>query len=381
MTIRLTDPGNDRYQRLRLIRWWDQDKIRNARALVIGAGALGNEVSKNLALVGMAKVWVLDFDRIETTNLTRSVLFRAHDVGRWKADVLAERASEINPDSTFLPLRWDVRHDLGLGFLSQMELVFGCLDNREARYYVNRACFLLRKMFIDGGLDTLNGSVSVFHPPDTACYECTLTAGDRMELQKRISCLRDPAPEIKNHVPTAPTIASIIGGMQVQIGLRALHGLETPEGKRLGLYGLSDVSFDISLEIAEDCGAHAAIDPLPAALHTLQVSETDPLRTVFLAARRRWDATELTWDFDRDLFTGITCTSCSGTRTFTGTQKLIQNHHTCACGGLYKPTISTGFSGNERWGDFSFREMGFPADHIYCALAPAGRYYFRLQPR
>ena len=380
MTIRLTDPGNDRYQRLRLIRWWDQERIRNASALVIGAGALGNEVAKNLALVGIGTVWILDFDTIETANLTRSVLFRAQDVGRWKADVLAERASEVNPDSKFVPLRSDARYDLGLHFLSQIDLVFGCLDNREARYFVNRACFLVQKMFIDGGLDTLNGSVSVFHAPDTACYECTLTAADRMELQRRISCLRDPAPETKNHVPTAPTIASIIGGMQVQIGLRALHGLETPKGKRLGLYGLSDVYFDIALEISQECGAHASIDPLPAALHTLQASEEDPLRSIFLHARRKWDATELTWDFDRDLITGLTCTSCSGTRTFTGTQKLAQEFQTCSCGGNYKAVISIGFSGNERWGDLSFREMGFPPGHIYCALTPAGRFYFHLIP-
>ncbi|HSE42596.1 MAG TPA: ThiF family adenylyltransferase, partial [Acidobacteriota bacterium] len=53
MTIRLTDPEMDRYQRLKLIRWWDQDKLKNARILVVGAGALGNEVVKNLALLGI----------------------------------------------------------------------------------------------------------------------------------------------------------------------------------------------------------------------------------------------------------------------------------------------------------------------------------------
>lgn len=380
MSLRLTNPGEDRYQRLRLIRWWDQEKIAAANVLVLGAGALGNEVVKNLALLGIGKAWILDFDTIETTNLTRSVLFRNGDVGRSKAEVTAERASEMNPDSHFYPLHCDARYDLGLAFLSRMDLVFGCLDNREARYFVNRACMLLRKRFIDGGLDTLNGSVSFFHPPETACYECTLTAADRAELQKRISCLHDPTPEIKTHVPTAPTIASIIGGMQVQIGLRALHELDVPAGMRLGLYGLSDVFFQINLEISKDCGAHESIDPLPAKILQLQCSENDAIRSILLHARRNWEATEITWDFDRDLFTGLTCMSCSGQRTFVGTQNLYRTAATCSCGGVLKPLISNAFSGQERWGDLSFRQLGFPSDHIYCAMTPAGRCYFQLGP-
>ena len=379
MTIRITDPSQDRYQRLRLIRWWDQEKIRNARVLVLGAGALGNEVVKNLALVGVGKTWIVDFDSIETSNLTRSALFRAGDVGNTKAEVLSQRANEMNPDASFQPLPVDARYELGLNFLREIDLVFGCLDNREARYFVNRACFLLRKPFIDGGLDTLNGSVTVFLPPETACYECTLSSIDRTELQKRISCLRSTDPEIKQHVPTAPTIASIIGGLQTQVGLRLLHGLDVPAGKRLGLYGLSDVFFDMRLEISEDCGMHATGEPLPADLQELPASESDPLHTVMLEARKLWDVSELNWDFDRDLFTNLACTSCGAEKSFTGTTVLFRDSATCSCGGVFKPAIATGFTGQEAWGNRSFRELGFPANHIYSAMTPAGRKYFHLR--
>lgn len=378
MSIRLTDPERDRYQRLRLIKWWDQERIQAAKILVLGAGALGNEVVKNLALLGIGEAWIMDFDRIETTNLTRSVLFRHSDVGRPKAEVLAERAAQINPDSKFHPLQSDARYDIGLGFLSRIDLVFGCLDNREARYAINRLCVLLRKRFIDGGLDTLNGSVAFFHPPETACYECTLEAADRAELQKRISCLYDPTPEIQSHVPTAPTIASIIGGMQVQLGLRALHELEVPSGKRIGMYGLSDVFFQIKLEISDDCGAHASLDPLPPRIQQIDRSENDPIRSILVVARRLWEATELTWDFDRDLITSLTCMSCSGNRTFVGTQNMYRRAAKCRCGGAFKPVIATAFTGQESWGNVSFRELGFPSDHVYCALTPSGRCYFQL---
>ena len=64
---------SDRYSRLRLIGWWDQEKIASAKILVVGAGALGNEVLKNLALLGLGHVYLIDFDEIQDSNLTRSV--------------------------------------------------------------------------------------------------------------------------------------------------------------------------------------------------------------------------------------------------------------------------------------------------------------------
>ena len=72
---------DDRYSRLRLIAWWDQAKLAAARILVVGAGALGNEVLKNLALLGVGTIYLVDFDTIEQSNLTRSVLFRNRTAG------------------------------------------------------------------------------------------------------------------------------------------------------------------------------------------------------------------------------------------------------------------------------------------------------------
>ncbi len=379
MTIRLTNPEDDRYERLRLIQWWDQEKLSKARVLVIGAGALGNEVCKNLALLGAGRVFVVDFDRIETTNLTRSALFRQTDVGRNKSEVLADRAGEINPDCHLESIKADARFDLGLGFLSELDLVIGCVDNREARYYMNRNCFLLRKLFIDGGLDTLNGAVGVFRPPKTACYECTLTTVDRAELQKRISCLKSTEPEIQNHVPIAPTIASIIGGLQTQIAIRAIHGLDIPEGKRIGMYGLSDLFFDINLEISDDCGLHAGTDVLPDSFESLEVRETDSLARIFNAAREKWNAAAISWDFDRDLIVSLTCTSCGKKQEFLGTGSQYQGTMQCSCGGAWKPEICGHFSGSESWGDRTLRELGFPADHVYAAILQDGRKFFRLR--
>ena len=79
------EPG--RYARHRLVDWFDQDEVGAVRALVVGAGAIGNEVLKNLALLGVRHLTIVDLDHIEVHNLTRSVLFRESDVGRSKAEV------------------------------------------------------------------------------------------------------------------------------------------------------------------------------------------------------------------------------------------------------------------------------------------------------
>src|SRR5882672_9868283 len=89
---------DDRFHRFKLISWWDQERLKNAKVLVIGAGALGNELLKNLSLVGVGNVVVADMDRIENSNLSRSVLYRAKDNGQLKATVAARAAKEIYPE-------------------------------------------------------------------------------------------------------------------------------------------------------------------------------------------------------------------------------------------------------------------------------------------
>ena len=208
---------SDRYSRLRLIPWWRQERLNAARVLVVGAGALGNEVLKNLALIGVGTVIVIDLDAVEPSNLSRSVLFRLEDGGRSKAEVAAERAGEINPDVTFHPIRGDVITDLGLGLFADVDVVIGCLDNREARLWVNRQCWKVGTPWVDSGIQEIQGVVKVFVPPDSACYECAMTARDYQLLNVRYSCpllRRDQILEGK--VPTAPTIASMMAALEVQ---------------------------------------------------------------------------------------------------------------------------------------------------------------------
>lgn len=93
----MIDLQESRYDRQERISWWDQARLASAHVLVVGAGALGNEIVKNLALVGVGSIDVVDMDAIERSNLARCALFRDSDEGRFKAEVLAEAALAVNP--------------------------------------------------------------------------------------------------------------------------------------------------------------------------------------------------------------------------------------------------------------------------------------------
>ncbi|MEZ5198055.1 MAG: ThiF family adenylyltransferase [Bacteroidales bacterium] len=211
-----------------LLSWFDIDKVKEAKVMVVGAGALGNEVLKNLALFGIGNIVVVDFDRIEHSNLCRSVLFRGEDAEkmRYKAEVAAQRIKEINPGINVHAISGDIGTDVGLGIFRKMDVVIGCLDNRYARFLINRNCFRANKSWIDGGIENLEGNVRIFKP-EVNCYECSLSDFELQLLQQRTGC-----PDIaqfnfvQGRVATTPVSSSIIGGIQTQEALKIIHGYD-----------------------------------------------------------------------------------------------------------------------------------------------------------
>ena len=208
---------SDRFDRFRLISWWDQQRLRAARVAVIGAGALGNEIVKNLALLGIGNVLVADMDRIEASNLSRSVLFRASDCGKYKAEVAVAAAKQIYPDQNARAFVGNVVYDLGLGVFRWADVIIGGLDNREARVAINRAAARCGKTWIDGAIERLDGIARVFTPATGPCYECTMTAIDWEMLEARRSCALLTREQMQDgKVPTTPTTSSVVAGIQCQ---------------------------------------------------------------------------------------------------------------------------------------------------------------------
>jgi molybdopterin/thiamine biosynthesis adenylyltransferase len=204
-----------RFARLELIEWWDQQRLGNARVVVIGAGALGNELVKNLALLGVGNVFIADLDRIENSNLSRSILYRAADCGKRKAEIAATRAREIYPAMRTQSFHGNVVYDLGLGIYHWADVILGGLDNREARVAINRAAARASRVWIDGAIERLDGIARVFDPALGPCYECTMSDVDWKMLEARRSCALLTRDEMQQgKVPTTPTTASISAGVE-----------------------------------------------------------------------------------------------------------------------------------------------------------------------
>ena len=306
-TLLLDD--DDRYSRFRLIAWWNQDKLAAARILVVGAGALGNEVLKNLCLLGVGNVNLVDFDHIDQTNLTRSVLFRERDCGQPKAIVAAQAMRDINPDTKVKPLLGTIITDVGLGLFRDVDVVIGCLDNREARLWVNRNCWKVNTPWIDGGIQEINGVAKVFVPPNGPCYECAMTENDYRLINLRYSCpLLKREDLLAGKVPTAPTIASIIGGLQTQEALKLIHGMPVSEGQALVFNGQANEFYKTRYPRKEDCLSHETYpQPIEVPLSARQHTAAD----LFAVAGEHFPgSSDWTLTLQRDLVVSVSCSQC-----------------------------------------------------------------------
>ena len=209
-----------------LLSWFRQDRVKNAKVLVLGAGALGNEVIKNLALFGIGSIYVCDFDRIELSNLTRSVLFREEDAFKhsYKAEVVARRAMEINPQIKVYPIVGNLFSEVGLGLYNDVDVVIGCLDSRIARYQLNRLCMRVGKTWIDGSIENLTGVVRIYSP-GVNCYECNLSRDEFNHIMLRTGCADVVrAQTAAGRVATTPISASVVGAVQAQEAIKLIHG-------------------------------------------------------------------------------------------------------------------------------------------------------------
>jgi adenylyltransferase/sulfurtransferase len=280
----ITPDLESRYGRHYLIDWWDQGKLKNSRVLVAGAGALGNEVLKNLALVGVGQITVIDFDTVSITNLTRSVLFRESDVGLPKVEVARQRALEINPEIGVDAINGDLEFDLGIGDVRKHDIIIGCLDSVNARWAINQLAYRAGIPWINAGIGVAEGEVSFFDPKtEAACYECTLSNQMWERRNQRYSCqgLKRNLPEVA--MPTTATIAAIAGGMQVHQALLYLHekaGLLNP-GEKIFLALNPWTAFKVQIQRQEHCLAHdLTINPTMSINYDPDVTVQDILKRI-----------------------------------------------------------------------------------------------------
>ncbi len=218
---------------------------------------MGNEVIKNLVLSGFRRITLVDMDHIVRSNLNRCLFFRDDDAikKRNKAEVVAERAEELNPEVEIKPLPVKVEA-MSERDIAAHDLVFGCLDNIAARLHINSHAYYHRIPYIDGGTNGTSGRVQVVLPGDP-CMQCGMNRSHFRIMEKRFSCTGREVTFFEPRVAAEITTTSVIAAIQVREGIKILSRREADCIQHVlhydGLHGTSQI---FELEVNLECPLH-----------------------------------------------------------------------------------------------------------------------------
>ena len=269
------DLDEDPASRQSLISGWRQELIRNSRVLVVGAGALGNEIIKNLTLLGTGHIRVVDFDVVEGSNLSRAVLFTKADARKKirKVDAIRRSVKRLDPYGYIEVEAYHtdiMDHGADSPIFKDIDVIFTALDNLEARLHVNAVAYVKRIPLIDGGMDGAMGHVQVVIPPYTSCLNCSVTDRDMKVLSERLKCEGIPLTIGQPKTPAVITTTSVIAGIMVHEYIKIIHGLEKFKrtgkwderlgeplaGKRIFINLANNVFIKYTVPISKTCLLH-----------------------------------------------------------------------------------------------------------------------------
>lgn len=369
----------------------EQQRVSAAHVMVVGCGALGNEVLKNLVLLGVEHLVVVDFDVVEIGNLSRSVLFSKADAEahRFKVEVVAERLKGMNPAVEIQTICGDVAYDVGLSLIRRMDVVIGCVDSRWARYCINRLCMRANVPWVDGAIEELEGTARVFMPGKN-CYACNLGPEGLRDMAKRMSC----AGVIRRHeqagsVPTTSLMASVIGAVQVQEAMKLVHQEALDQGTFTSLCGkmfyydgqhLTTKLLDFQA-YDEDCAVHDCWAPIRPSELSRQSSVSDSLRQL----RQALGANYLSIYLENDCFVDYVTERTNDRRT-----EVMRPGHAVEAfvkadsylsgiplSGLYQHEyreIDVDFP----YGLLTLAQLGIPSHDVLHVVADGQDYYFEM---
>jgi molybdopterin/thiamine biosynthesis adenylyltransferase/rhodanese-related sulfurtransferase len=232
-----------------------QLKLKAAKVLCIGTGGLGAPLGQYLAAAGVGRIGLVDFDKVDLTNLQRQILFSTNDVGRPKIEAAAERLRGLNPDIQIDTFETMLTSANALDILKDYDVIVDGTDNFATRYLVNDACVLLGKPNVYGSIFRFEGQASVFGYPGGPCYRCLY-----------------PEPPPPGLVPSCAeggvlgVLPGIVGSIQAAETLKLIIGKGEPLVGRLLLFDALSMRFrELKLRKNPECpvcGAHPTVTKL-----------------------------------------------------------------------------------------------------------------------
>jgi len=276
-----------------------QERLRAARVLLIGAGGLGSPAAMYLAAAGVGTIGLVEFDRVELSNLQRQLLHGTAAVGQSKLESARARLADLNPHVRVEGYPTALTAANAMEILAPWDLVVDGSDNFPTRYLVNDACILLKKSYVYGSIFRFDGQLSVFGTPGGPCYRCLFA--------------EPPEPGLVPSCAEAGVLGvlpGVIGSLQALEAIKLILGVGEPMVGRLLLFDALSLRFrELAIRRDPGCavcgdaptvtrlidyeafcgvGAPAALasDLTPAELHTLLGADAPPL---LIDVREAWE--------------------------------------------------------------------------------------------
>ena len=208
-----------------------QRKLLDAKVLVIGAGGLGSPVSIYLSLAGVGTLGLVDFDRVDLSNLQRQTLHHNDDVGRPKVDSAIDTLRAYNPETNVIAHEVQLTSANAMGIIADYDIVVNGADNFAARYLVNDAAYLNGKLLVDGSILIFDGQATVYIP-GKGCYRCLF-----------------PEPPPPGEVPSCAEagvlgmLPGLVGSIQATETVKLILGVGQSLAGRLLLIDALDMEF------------------------------------------------------------------------------------------------------------------------------------------
>jgi adenylyltransferase/sulfurtransferase len=244
-----------RHLSLREVGTGGQAKLKAARVLIVGAGGLGSPAALYLAAAGVGTIGLVDFDRVDVSNLQRQILHGTSAIGRSKLDSAVARLADLNPAVKVVPVAERLSRANALAVLGDFDLTLDGSDNFPTRYLVNDASVMLGKPYVYGSIFRFEGQVAVFGARPGPCYRCLFA---------------EPPPA--GLVPSCAdagvlgVLPGVIGTLQATEALKLILGVGEPLVGRLLLYDALAARFreialrrDPACVVCGDCPSQAGL--------------------------------------------------------------------------------------------------------------------------
>jgi sulfur-carrier protein adenylyltransferase/sulfurtransferase len=222
-----------RHLALREIGVAGQEKLKAAKVLVIGAGGLGSPSILYLAAAGVGTIGIVDFDKVDVSNLQRQVLFDTASIGEPKAEAAAMRLRALNPDINVIAHQVELRAHNMREIFKDYDLVLDGTDRFATRYLTNDACVILGKPLVSAAIHRFEGQALTYVPNRGPCYRCLF-----------------PEPPTDGLVPNCAeagvfgVLPGVLGTIQATEAIKLITGVGEPLIGRLLTYDALDMRFD-----------------------------------------------------------------------------------------------------------------------------------------